>query len=1524
MSTVHRSRPGTTAPTAGAATPDSPANVDDAANPNASANGPAARHRARAGASPDAAPTATPTSTPQDLLVGSSPASRGGLPALPPGSTATVGGTATLPATIIDAADLAGTVASASAEVRVPLTAGARIRGEYLGLTVPFEVRGDTELVVRVEIAGGKIDWQKSRLWFEAKGKDGKKQSLDGPLWLDPRALYVRADRGPGGAVERTLRVDLPWCPDVDVTALVLGPSARSLPDTPAQLVRLLAALGSIPRQVGTNGARVELGKGDVTGLPGPATAAAPPRRLVQDLVGAVDFGGVRVSLAGEARPGRLALGAGTIDLGPGSKVRATGRPADLRVELEASVRGLELAGEGTRLTTGAGTLRLAVGASVPLTAGGALAGKPRLGVVVRELSVRDAQLWTPAGLASAPDAVHHLRFDELRATSTPGAEATVLWEAGDAAHPARLALALPAARVTGLSGLLVARGADGQPAALELGRPGASQDLTARVALDTNDQSFVLDAHLANLDARIGAVALAEAKGLDLELTAASLEGSGWLRVARRGGVATVDVEPDPGTALVARAGVRHAVFGDASDPTKPLVELGPKTGAVMRLTRLRLGGGDAPVFRGSGELGVALHALHVPLGRDLGVDLKEGSTGTLVIHDMGRAEGDPSPSLRATLRLDLGVHAVVAPGVPGLPGLKLTVDTDTGHTLLELEASLDRDGTLRCDAGIVFAAAVVHGSVVAADGAHAPAVVLPPDPLVAAGPLALAPMRAPAPARVLAAAKPPAQVALTPPRVDVDPVQVVAALRDGRLDARLPLLPFSARLAELDATGSVLGDKLGVDVVVSAGNGPALATAGFAVQAGRLVAGSRLTLTPPVRLRFDATLFEPGPGTASGTYEAELRGARLVVDPRTGRGSLEPELWFPTPLPANLGARVNAWVNESAGKLATAWLLGDETVPLDAADFTRRLTSRGSSPATAGDLRRYVRVEDVAVGLTVTRVAPLRLDLGHGQWLTLGSGNDLALRGTLDDFTLEADTELAGLEVGNPTLGVKLGASRGHVKLHVRRVAGAATPEVDLEVTGLATQGLALDVREGGVQASVRDGALASGTLRLHARPGGAPELDVDLRGLTAKLSARGGVEAGAVEVGAVEASIAGGLSLHGGTLAADLERLDLSGRGLSGVRAAGAELEAHGAAKVTLAASGVLAVEQRGGERLTVSAGATLADGSRVRLSGASARRLELGFARGLSVVADDVAADLEAVVRLPGGVVGSSTPASVLDVRRARVRGALELSAAGLSARRGLMVTGLDASITHVALPPLPIGRITLEQLDVSGDARVLIARNGAVSVEPVRGGKALRAQARSSGASLSLEEPDVSLVLGEASARFELVGLAMGPGVPASVALEHGVFDGVVASGRLRVHDEPAPVKVLELDPRALVHLELPSLTTGRFAGKDARAVATRAVVRIEGGVRTTVAAGEPGPNSLAGTFRLIGSVVGDTARGFASESEMTVSGDARVQLEQRLGRGGADALSRPRRLSIHSSEPARGPLVARALGRHEE
>jgi len=1461
---------------------------------------------------PAAAPTPTPAAL--DLLVGGSPASRAGLPALPPGSTVTVGGTTTVPATIIDTAELADAVTSASAEVRVPLTAGARIRGDFLGLTVPFEVRGDTELVVRVEVAAGKIDWQKSRLWFEVKGKDGQKTSLDGPLWLNPRALYVRATKGPGGVVERTLRVDLPWCPDVDVTALVLGPAARSVPETPAQLVRLLAAEGSIPRQVGTGGARVDLGTGDVTGLPGPTTTTAPPKRLVQDLVGAVDFGGLRVRLAGEARPGRLALGGGTIDLAPGSRLRATGRPADLRVELEASVRGLELVGEGTRFTTGAGTLRLAVGASVPVTAGGVLAGKPRLGVIVRELSVRDAELWTPAGVASAPDAVHHLRFDELRAASTPGADATVLWEAGDAAHPARLALALPEAHVTGLSGRVVARGADGQPAALDLGPGGA---LTARVALDTADQSFALDAHLANVDARVGAVALAESKGLDLELSAASLEGSARLRVARRGSVATLDVEPDPGTAIVARAGVRHAVIGDAHDPTKPLVELGPDSGAVVRLTRLHLGGGDAPVFHGSGELRVTLHALHVPLGGDLGVELQEGSTGTLTIHDMGRAEGDPSPSLRATLRLDLGVHAVVAPGVPGIPGLKLTVDTDTGHTLLELEASLDRDGTLRCDAGIVIAAAVVHGSVVAADGAHAPAVVLPPDPLALAGPLALAPVRSPAPARVLGPT-PPAAVAVAPPRLELDPVQVVAALQDGRLDARIPLLPFSARLTELDATGSVLDDKVGVDVVISAANGTALATAGFAVQAGRLVAGSRLTLTPPVRLRFDATLFEPGPGTASGAYEAELRGARLVVDPRTGRGWLEPELWLPTPLPSRLEARVNAWVNETAGKLVTGWLLGDETVPLDAADFTRRLTSRGSSPASAGDLRRYVRVEDVAVGLTVTRVAPLRLGLGHGQWIALGGRNDLAVRGTLDDFTLEANTELAGLEVGNPTLGVKVGASRGHVKLHVRRVAGAATPEIDLEVTGLATQGLALDVRSGDVQASVRDGALASGTLRVHARPGAAPELDADLRGLAARLSANGGTDAGA---GAVEAAFAGSLSLHGGALAADVERLDLSARGLSGARTTGAELAAHGAAKVTLSAGGVLALEQRGGDRLTVSAGAELADGSRVRLSGASARRLELGFARGLSVTADDVVADLDAVVRLPGGVVGSNTPASVLDLRRAHVRGGLELSPTGLSARRGLTVTGLDASLTHVALPPLPYGRVTLEQLDVSGDARVVIAKNGAVSVERVSGGKALRAQARTHGASLGFDRPDLELVLGDASVRFDLAGLAMGPGVPASVALEHAALDGVVASGRLRVHDEPARVKVLEIDRRARVHLEVPSLTTGRFAGKDARAVATRAVVRIEGSVRTAVAVGEPGQNSLAGTFRLIGSVVGDTARGFASESEMTVSGDARVQLEQHLGRTRADALAGRRRLSIRSSEPARGPragLAARA------
>ncbi len=1434
---------------------------------------------------PDEDPVEAPAGPPGPAAPVRTEAPPGALPPVPsaqrPSSTSTERAaqgsrvSSTAPASAVLPPAIAGRLQSGYLDVSVPMRAGARIGTGLEQVTVREGTLAHVRLAVRPTPDGrGEIDPTQTLIDF--RRRDGGATDLDGFLWMNPDALYIENGR---------LYARVPCWPDPDQTRQFFG--VDRVPSDPGEFVRLLLENAQRP--------------------PTPPPPGEAPAPSVMDVV---DVENLEFEIGGQFQEGPMRLGDGAVlNLAPGSSVVAHGRLRDMHARIDARVRSAQLRAGDSTVDMGRGRLVIDTGFN-PLAEGG-----QRMG----DISIRQLELESPGGrgaalsietpAASGPP--HRVSFGRLSLRGDEGGPPLLSLTTGGGDRPPTLGVRLPSIALADAQADIAVSTEGGRQTRLRFGgTDGRGARLDARVQGNVSFDSATraLSFETTGQDLSVSAEGLRLDGGPDLgfDFERVRLQGSGRIAVGSSEGRPRVEIQSQPGRELTAEVEVEDGHIGRPGHGQFS-ADLSTESRGRMTLRNFSYTGGDAhPVFDASAELEVTLDSLELPLPGGQRIAVRQGSRGTLRIDQAAWAAGDASPTARAQLRLDVGVDFAFDPSVmPGMEGVRAELDTQTGSTILVVDAEIDRSGEVRLAGNLQVRGARISGERLSGRVTERPEVELQEGPLRPRPRMTMATMRthtpsAPAPARTAAAATP------TMPRVRLTPSTIFGGVEN--LDATITM-PVPAGTAAVSLPpGPValpIGSATATPTITWPAGGTSIVTH-LRAASGRLdLARSSLTFNPGVTLSIRVT---EGTTGASTTFTGSVRGMRFERDPDTGEGRLTPDIVWEGVLPDWLD--VSRRVGDQVGQM----LFGTSRFPLDMRGAMRAM---GSHLPSLGPVEFQPNLSGLGAGsssssgplvppasstygvdlqhatldirqLELARTAPLEIplgpdDMGGQQVLRIDPPTDLRVTGTADNFTVTGPVSLGRVRLGGRELGAELDGARAELTLRVD--SRTSPPRIEVELNNLSAQALTargrLGPARGAPSATFRTQPFDGGRIVMRYGGTGASTFSVQLPRVDARVSGDGH-DAGTGGARGVSGRLQGRLNLTESGVEGNFENLELDVTGAELGMAGGTQrggLRVSGAADI-VSSGGVWAIRRRGsGDRLAVSGRIELADGTQIEVARATAAEVSVD-PRGsrTSVSVRDLDAEARALFSVQ---VERTGPPSTVDIRHARLRGNLSFDGERITSEE-LQLGQLDASISNL---PLHLGDAfdaELEQLDLVGDYRVRFAADRSVLLEATAAQRhpdgGLGARARARRLRFRVEEPGVWMDVPGAQLQLDVRRLSLG-GSRVGMRVAGGWFDGALASGGVQIAGRGSTLESVELARGTRVQGQLHNLDIGP------RQTRVDATVRVDGnfghGRRSLGQSGRVVHDDLTvgGHLRFALRAVVESARDFGAAIEMGVDAD---------------------------------------------
>ena len=964
---------------------------------------PSSTTREHSSASTTAASPSTNTA-PSDLLETGSTANH----AVTPGTTTNVErvaagllnvqGSLSSPRVILDSSSAVGQVQNGSVEVRIPLNAGHEIG--------PTTVREDTWVNVQLAVKNGNIDRKNTRILFE--NSDGERTDLDGPFIWDAEQIYIDKDG--------QLKADVPCFPDPNITEKVLG--RDKIPENIEDFVALLASHGQMPqaqplieplsvsnllngkpippphegvsanRTISTNtdgtnpSAHINTRTDSTTSRPSTRSSAA-----TNSLDGMLRFSEAQIRFSGSLKTGPMSFGDGLeLHIAPDTQIEGSGSFDNLDVALNGNISQMTMEAKDSILSAGNGHIRVDANIRSSRHADGSLdKTKPKhIDCAITELRGENIYLETP-GIERR----HRLKLESLAIQGNDSQRPLAHFSRDySKAHP-DMVLNLPNVEMRGLSADIEVTGADGSPANFligEIDRTHDSQnvDLTGSIHFDSLSGDFDFEATTKGLNARLissnganeeSVVELVESDHFNLSLNEALISGSGAIGLHSSGGVSSLNLDADDDNPWTFQIDVDDATFNGDPERTKLALDLSTDTHGVLRLDTFNLNEGQKPQFEGDAEFAVTLDALSFKAEDVPGLELKPGTQGTLKVHNMAWAEGDPSPSIDATLELKLGADALLdIENIPGLEGARVNIDAETGQTSLLMDVQLLGDGTLNSQVDINLKGLFLRTDFERGTGnaGTLPEIELPNEPIPEVGTMALLPvddsLLMPGPENLSTSELSTSYVPTNLPDFAIQPMDIFTELEKAQIRLTCPLNRTSFNIANennthLEDLGILGSDKVGytarVDLIVPSGQ---MSTALHVVNGKVAPNVSRLNVSPALKLDIDLTAYGYGPLSTSADVTATISSLVIRRDPKTGKGYLEPiyELEMSGALGiANIIDYVDSddsfikdMIRDRVNDELTSAVFGRKTIPLDEGELLELLS------AQIPDLREPIQI--------------------------------------------------------------------------------------------------------------------------------------------------------------------------------------------------------------------------------------------------------------------------------------------------------------------------------------------------------------------------------------------------------------------------------------------------------------------------------------------------------------------------------------------------------------------------------------
>ena len=1497
---------------------------------------------ARSTESSGSAPTATGALRHADHLAETRRASGAASAELTRGTAglARIPGSAQTPAIVADPVSLMGQLESANLAVNLPLKSTADL-GRWLS------VREGTQAHLNLAIKDGKIDFANTK--FEIRDEDGKDYSLDGPLWLDPEAVYIDE--------EGQLRAKMPCFPDPNITKALLGPDTDKVPSDPGEFLKKVTqgkdvAFELMPSQQigGTPAAKPE----KVEASENPLDAFTNLREL-------------NVSFDGKLKPGPLKLGPGaTLNIAEGATLRAVGTMENMDVDIEAPLKSMSLMEGKTRIQSGAGEVSMSVKFQDSESGGTSLA------LDMNAFTLKQLQVQAPA----LGDSMHQLSMGALSIAGGPEAPLISMRSAPGA--ESQLRAEMESLAMNDLSGRLVVEDTQGRPVDLTLGRrvPGVTEPMNVEgtLRLDSANGEFSLRAETEAVVAEVGQLGLVETGGFDLTLAQGRISGSGTLQVDHSGDKSRMNLEAREGETWTIATRLQDAQLGANMGDTKILADLNTATEGTISVSKLDISNQAPPVMDASASFKVGLDSLELPLGPDDTFRLKEGTEGTLTISELSWLEGDRSPKVDAELRLLVGSDALLKPGkVPGLEGAKVELDVDTGDTVLVLNAQLSRDGELVLDCGFRLRDVNIKTDLRRGDPSVVPLAALPAEPLGAITPIELARVRALEPNEgLLALPSLDASVSIpVPPGVTIHPKDTFGLIDDATLELNLPMDAMrNLRVATYDDTRTVsrfgIPDKVGahVDVDFTRSSGPLEGSLNL-VDGKLEVQGSRLTLDPPLEIGIEAQYFMPGPLEPSTEIRATVRALELRED-SDGKVRFWPVVDLEGLLPGvaeavGLGDRIRRIIGDQIGGALVGAspfdpslesVLGGlskkvdilrEPIAIDPLASTEVSVSEAEPVDNDGStedplslnldaLLEKVRFSELGLNVQNASFSGKTLELGNGQSIQFGDDSELSVEGSPDNFTIRGLARLGATSLGGESLGLSLGEGNAQVAVHVSRDENG-DPRFELELTELEGRSLALNAMVGGLKNRLDVQSVRDASVKVSYAPGVDPVFEVSLPQVKADIVSDGALRSG--DKGGdlnLQGSIAGNLVFRDGQLSGEVEdiRLNAVARGAMesgplGPQGAATQFELSGRGSFRADSDGkVYFRSAEGSQSMKLDAVIREAHGGEVSLSGAHVDAISFGVSEA-DLKVEGIRGRLSGVLAIPGQDEAGS-PNARIDIRRAELDGGgLRIHGGAVQTSAALNVVELDASVVDLTTLGNAYTSIGLQQIDLQGRGTLEMATDGGVSLESLETDP-FRATARLSESSMVTKSPQFELGFKEgAQLSGSMHHLRFDPSTAkpsADILFEDVTMDAELAEGSVRVGEDGSAVSTLNLSAGTRVQAQLSRF--GFVSGADILEadltlnenptdVIMSGNLRIEGAL---AAARELAPDAVArglsrldemdvdrsafklekvesdGTVRIIVGVHAEAGESFVARSQTAIDGGFNTRLRTQLDPAG--------------------------------
>ena len=1343
---------------------------------------------------------------------------------------AKVAGSAQTPAIVADPVALMGQLDTATLSVNLPLKSTADL-GRWIS------IREGTQAHLSLAVKDGKIDYANTK--FEIRDLEGKDYSLDGPLWLDPEAVYIDSDG--------QLRAKMPCFPDPNITKALLGPDTDKVPTDPGEFLKRVTQGKDVAFEV-VSSQRIGGAAPISGGAPKPsATDPGAPTDASNDnpLDEFTSLQDLNLSFDGTLKPGPMKLGPGaTLNIAPGAKVSAEGTFADMDVEVHAPIKSMSLMEGQTRFQSGAGDVQMSVQFSKTDS------GTTDMSLEMDAFEVNQLQLQTP-GLGELS---HQLSMGRLSLSGGPDAPLVSMHSKGT---DTQLKVALQDLEMNDLSGRLVVEDTKGNPVELTLGRKvdGASEAMNVRgdLRLDSKAQTFELRADTEAVVAEVGQLGLVETGGFDLTMARGRISGAGALTVSHAEGVSRMNLEAHEGEAWTIETKLHDAQLGVATGDTKVHADLNTATEGTITLQKLDLSSDRPPVLEAAAAFKVGLDSLELPLGPNDTFRLKEGTEGTLTISELSWLEGDRSPKVDAELRLSVGSDAFLKPGdIPGLEGARVELDVDTGDTVLVLNAQLDREGELVLDCGFRLRDVNLKTDLRRGNPSVIPLATLPAERLGPVQEATLATVRplVPNPSLLELPSQDANLNVPLPPAMVIQPKDTFGLIDQASLQIDLPLASMDGlRVATYDDTETVyrlgIADKVGahVDIVFTRGEGPL--SGSLQLESGRLQAdGSRLTLDPPLEIDIDAQYFMPGPLEPSTSMKATVRALELRIDESTGEARFWPVVDLEGLLPGaaeavGLGDTIRGMIGDKLGTalvgrspfdpsmesllggLAEKVDLLSEPITIDPRSTPERAPgpdTAASSPGSSAEpssmtleldaLLARVDFDNLDLSVSNASFSGKTLALGNGQSIAFGDDSDLTIEGSPSDFTIQGLARLGATSIGGPDLG--LGLSEGTAEVSVRvSIDDNGDPSFELELSELQGRDIKLNARVGDLASRLDVQSVGGASVKVIYKPGQEPVFEADLPQVTADISSDGALRVG--DQGGelnLQGQLAGTISFRDGQLRGDVDsiRLNAVGKGAMatgplGPQGAATQLEVTGSGSFYTDATGTIHFESAGGaQSIKLNAAVNEAQGGQVSLRDAHVDSLSFGVSDA-DIEVRGIRGGLSGVLPIPGQVEAGS-PDARIDIRSADVDGgALRIRGGAMETSSALNIMKLDASIADLATVGNSYTSIGLEQIDLEGRGTLAMRPDGGVDLQSAEDDP-LRAKARLSESSMVTKSPQFELGFAAgAQLRASMHHLKFDPteGRPnMDVLFEDTLLDAELKDGSVRVGGDGAPVSTVNL------------------------------------------------------------------------------------------------------------------------------